>query len=498
MYSEAHYFRQPTSAARPDRKMQAVAVAYRSFSCFVLGTEERVSIMLLQRLSLALLTITALVAFAPSSAYAQLGAAGVEVDANGVLRTRTVADPTGALTRQRIAQARAALNSDLARPSELRKVSLNRLEAVIAERIASGAGMTEDMKYLAGLTSIDYLFFYPESNDIVIAGPAEGYMLNLADRPVGVHSGRAVLQLQDLVVALRAYAPGSNPTRKISCSIDPTQEGLARMQQFLVNLGRITPNDANRIAAGLRDSLGQQVVTIGGIPPNTHFAQVLVEADYRMKLIGIGLERPAVDITSYVERANPRDVARNAMQRWYFTPNYECVRVSDDFNAMQLVGEGVKLIGENEFVQGDGTRAAAQHVDRASQAFVTSFTSHYAQLAERTPVYAELRNLIDMSVAAAFIQQQDWYGQSGWTMEVFGNEEIFPVETYTVPQTVESAVNVIWKGRTLMTPIGGGVSIEPTEAISVDNLLDDEEGEVQKLHDTINLDELEEGQWWWD
>lgn len=455
--------------------------------------------MLLKRLSMALLSIAAWAVVVPTSAYAQIAPAGVEVDANGVLRTRTIEDPTGALTRQRIAQARAALDRDIARPSELRKVSLNRLEALIAERIANGAGVTEDMKYLAGLTSIDYLFFYPETNDIVIAGPAEGYVLNLGNRPVGLHSGRAVLQLQDLVVALRAYAPGNNPTRKISCSIDPTQEGLARMQQFLVNIsGRVTPNDANRIASGLRENLGQQVVTIGGVSPSTHFAQVLVEADYRMKLIGIGLERPAVNITSYVERANPRDVARNAMQRWYFTPDYECVRVSNDFHAMELVGEGVKLIGEHEFVQGDGTREAAQQGDRASQAFVTSFTSHYAQLAQRTPVYAELRNLIDMSVAAAFIQQQDWYGQSGWSMDVFGSEEIFPVETYVVPETVESAVNVIWKGRTLMTPIGGGVSIEPTEAISIDNLLDDEDGDVQKQHDSLQLEELDEGQWWWD
>ena len=39
--------------------------------------------------------------------------------------------------------------------------------------------------------------------------------------------------------------------------------------------------------------------------PKTHFAQVLVEADYRMKLIGIGLEQPPVRMVSYVDRANP-------------------------------------------------------------------------------------------------------------------------------------------------------------------------------------------------
>jgi hypothetical protein len=74
------------------------------------------------------------------------------------------------------------------------------------------------------------------------------------------------------------------------------------MQQFLRQLGPIVPGDAQRIALGLKESLGVQEVSIRGIAPTTHFAQVLVEADYRMKLIGIGLETPPVKIESYVSR----------------------------------------------------------------------------------------------------------------------------------------------------------------------------------------------------
>ena len=73
-----------------------------------------------------------------------------------------------------------------------------------------------------------------------------------------------------------------------------------------------------------------QMITVGGVSAKTHFAQVLVEADYRMKLIGIGLEQPPVRLKSYVARANPSQVGRNALQRWYFVPDYQCVRVSED------------------------------------------------------------------------------------------------------------------------------------------------------------------------
>ncbi len=427
------------------------------------------------------------------------GAGGIYVDPAGVLRVHFVMDPRGQLTRQRLAEARAGVEPELARPSKLRKISLNRLEAFIADRIANGTGMTDDMKYLAGLTRLQYVFYYPETGDIVIAGPAEGYMHDLTGRVVGMHSGRSVLTLEDLVVALRAFPPTGSDTNVISVSIDPTKEGLAQMQQFLRRMGgRVLPKDTYQLVFGLQKSLGLQTVTIKGISPKTHFAHVLAEADYRMKLIGIGLEVPPVKITSYVARANPSAVSRNALQRWYFTPNYESVRVSEDQLAMEMVGEGVKLIGANELVTGIGSRIQSNVVDRASQLFVKSFTSKYAQLARKSPVFAQLRNLIDMSIAAAFIRQQDYYSQANWEMELFNNEAIFPVELLEEPKTVETAVNAIWKGKRLMTPIGGGINIQPRQAITSERLLADDDDLLDQLHETVDIRNLEVDRWWWD
>ena len=294
----------------------------------------------------------------------------------------------------------------MARPSALRKVSLNRMEAAIADRLANNAGVTDEMNYLAGLTRIKYIFFYPESGDIVVAGPAEGFFENPAGRVIGFVSGRSTLQLVDLVVALRAFPPGRPATQVISVSIGPTQEGLQRMQTALARMGRrALPRDTTTIVDTLRDSLGLQTVTIRGVSPKSHFAQVLVEADYRMKLIGIGLERPPVDIPSWVSRARPSSVARNALQRWYFIPDYDSVRVSEDDLSMELVGDSVRLISADELVQGDGALVESGKVDRASAMFVTAFSEKYPELADRSPVYAELRNLIDMSIAAAFIHR---------------------------------------------------------------------------------------------
>ena len=272
------------------------------------------------------------------------------------------------------------------------------------------------------------------------------------------------------------------------------------MQQFLAQVGRqgLNPRQTPQLVRGMQKALGLQEVTIQGVSPRTHFAQVLVEADYRMKLIGIGLERPPAKITSYVSKASPAAVSRNALQRWYFTPNYECVRASEDGMAMQLEGDGVKLIGADELVRNDGTRVASGAVDKAGKMFTESFTAHYAELADRSPVYAQLRNLIDMSIAAAYMQQEDFYGQVGWDQGCFAHEEQLPLDRYVAPMQVETAVNAIWKGNTLMTPIGGGVNIQPLKAIADSNLQVDDKGTVLQLHRQLDPRQQQGSHWWWD
>lgn len=424
---------------------------------------------------------------------------GVIVEPDGVLRMHTISDPGGRLTLQRIAAARATLDREVAAPSKLRKISLNRLEQAVANMLSQGQAPTDAMQNLAGLTRAQFVFFLPESNDIVIAGPAEGWAADLSGRVLGIESGQPVILLEDLVVALRAFSPAGRSTALIGCSIDPTTEGLANMQAFLRRVGgQATPAQTRFIAKSLRDSLGLQDVRVMGVSPKTHFAQVLVEADYRMKLIGIGMEKTKVKLDSYVDLARPGAGRRNALQRWYFVPDYQCVRVNGDRTAMQLVGKGVKLVGTDELVTDQGDRAQSNQVDRAAAKFVQGFTAKYLDLASSIPIYAQLRNMIDLSIAAAYIQQEDFYGKAGWLMDVFGDESALAVETHNAPVKVESAVGAVWKGRTLMTPIGGGVRIEPRQALSPGNVLEDDPQLIDQMQAQIRVDQLAEGVWWWD
>jgi len=426
-------------------------------------------------------------------------AAGVAVDADGVLQRLTVNDPTGQLIHQKVQESLARLGTEITSRSALRKVSLTRLARRIEQAINQGHGPDEAMLHLAGLTRIQYVFYYPETQDIVLAGPAEGWFETGAGRVVGIHTGQPVMELQDLVVALRAFPPNQKSNPLVYCSIDATPEGLQRMQQFLSSIGRqIQPGDERFIVEGLRQSLGLQEITLGGISTKTHFAQVMVEADYRMKLIGIGVEPAPARIRSYLSLASFASIARNAMCRWWFVPDYERIKMAADGHAVEFVGNGVKLVGEDEMVARDGTRVQSGSQNRASRKFTQSFTQKYAQIAEQAPVYGQLRNCIDMLVAAAFLQENDLYSKADWDLSVLGNEAIYPVETYNTPQQVASAVSSMWKGRRLATPVGGGVQIEAKQALLAENLIANKNGELELARKTVDLSELPAGTWWWD
>ena len=134
-------------------------------------------------------------------------------------------------------------------------------------------------------------------------------------------------------------------------------------------------------------------------------------------------------------------------------------------------------------------------LDPGSAAFTRSFTQQYSRIAERALVFAQLRNWIDMLVCAAHIQRENFYGKSGWSMEFFGNEEKYPLETYTVPQMVEPLVETARRGNLLLAPVGGGVVIDAD--LVLDSATPDMNQQIADKQAKVGLN-LPGNVWWWD
>jgi hypothetical protein len=251
---------------------------------------------------------------------------------------------------------------------------------------------------------------------------------------------------------------------------------------------------ALKMAAGMEEALGMANVRVFGVPADTHFAHVLIEADYRMKLIGIGRERTPIRLASYLDLLTSPQ--QGTLQRWWFTPNYDCVRLADDRLAMELVGQGVQLQTEDKVILPGGLLADKGKANPAAEQFTSGFTKRYPELAAKVPVFAQLRNLIDMSVAAAFVKQEDLYGKAGWRMETWGDEKTFKVRGEATPAKAPCVATSRWKGNRLLTPAGGGVDIQPSMAFEPQRVLKDEKADLYKARQQAA--KLPPDRWWWD
>ena len=209
---------------------------------------------------------------------------GVKIDANGVIDVAPV-EMRQDLSRLLKKNMKPAAN-ELQKNTEMRMISLKSLDRAIGEAIKNNNGqLPDEIKYLAGIQRVEYVFLYPEENDIVLAGPGEGWIVDALGNVVGETTGQPVVQLQDLLIAMRTV----NKAREgygISCSIDATEEGRVKFHAYMNKQSRFTPD----IIRTAEEALGMQRITATGVPENSHFAAVLVAADYKMKRIAMHLE----------------------------------------------------------------------------------------------------------------------------------------------------------------------------------------------------------------
>ncbi|HEV7281865.1 MAG TPA: DUF1598 domain-containing protein [Pirellulaceae bacterium] len=380
---------------------------------------------------------------------------GISVDATGVVGRTELADVKS--LREFMAKETEAVGADLMRPVGMRMISLKGLEAAIEDAIKNRSGeLPDEVRYMAGLQRIEYVFVHPEENDIVFAGPGEGWKVNELGAVVGVTTGRPVLQLEDFVVAMRSVDEAR--TEGISCSIDPTEEGRNRLQAFLSRQRTVNP----AVLQGVQQAMGPQIVSITGVPADTHYARVLVAADFRMKQYGMGLEQaPVRDLPSFLQILQQRRAKPNNMTpRWWLAPSYEPIAKSEDGLAFQLKGQGVKAMTEDEFIEGGEIKGAGK-ANPLAQRWADLFTEKFEELCKADPAFGDLRNIMDQSVVAALIKREGLLEKAGASLPLLtGQDERLTVTAWNAPASVPTQSSFIQIGNDFVITASGGVQIE--------------------------------------
>ncbi len=425
---------------------------------------------------------------------------GVFVDSSGLMKRIAIDDTNASVliaTRERAKSA--THDGDIHRVSALRKVSLTKLERELQSLWASGKKPDSTMMNLAGLKRVSHILVYPETRDIVIAGPAAGWTTDAEGRSVSETDGSPILQLDDLVVALRnAYESGG----RFGCSITPTKDNLASVQSYLSETASkpLKPGQRDKWLDGIRSRLGNQEIVVFGIDARTRAAQVLVEADYRMKLVGMGLEPGTVGVTSYLDSIEiPKGGSPPAttVLRWWFTLNYDSVRSTKSGDAFSLHGPGVKVLSENELLTERGERVHTGASAPLNAQFAQSFTKHFDGLAKKYPIYAELRNVFDVALVAAVIKSQDLPGQVDWKLAHLLDDSRYAVQLRAAPAKVSTVMNHrVIDRKHVVVGVSGGVSVDTSQLLQARPIQLDEYGQLSGEHN--NSAPGKSSRWWWD
>jgi Protein of unknown function (DUF1598) len=376
---------------------------------------------------------------------------GVSVSTDGFLAMPISKDKL--LARAAYATATKPQAEALKNKVGMRMISLRAIEEALASSTDKHANdLPQEILLLAGIQRIEYVFLYPEQNDIVLAGPGEGWKVDENANFVGITTGRPVLRLDDLLLALRTTENARNGG--ISVSIDPTEEGLLALDRAVASVRQYSEG----VAEVFEKALGPQRISINGVPKTSHVARTLVASDFKMKRIAMKLEpSPVKGLGSYVDML--KSAPKNLMPRWWMACDYEPMAKSADGLAWQLRGKGVKVMTEDSFIA-QGKFTASGKTSDAAQKWADTMTAKYDELCVAEPAFGELRNVMDLCVISALIAKENLLAKANLQLPtLMGNESQVQPTEWPAPTQVSTQCSVTHKGRDHIITASGGVEI---------------------------------------
>ncbi len=419
----------------------------------------------------------------------QQAVGGVSVNVDGVLSN--VDAQHGAELREARQKAMQPVPGDMSQMAPLRMVSLRKLDEKIAQCMQANQPLPDEVKYLAGLQRVQYVFADADGKDVILAGPAEGWQVNAMGNVVGVTTGRPVLHLDDLLVALRFADAARNGG--VSVSMDPTAEGLQRWTNYRAQQKTIGP-DPQATIHGLEQALGAQNISINGVPASSRFANVLVAADYRMKRLAMGFDPlPVAGMQNYMQLIGAAAAnVTNVMPRWWLAPRYEPLLTDTDGMSWELRGPGVMAMAEEDLVNAAGQRVkTTQAVSPNVRKWADSLTAHYEEISQKDPLFAELHNCMDLAVVGALLMKEQLMEKADLHPTCLYNDQKLGLARYNPPKQVDSKASYVKKGKDWIICVSGGVQFQPW-AIVQKHDTSAELGPVRTAAMKAHTDS-----WWW-
>jgi hypothetical protein len=308
-----------------------------------------------------------------------------------------------------------------ARGEQMRAVSLK----VLQSRLKSAAGRERarpELLNLCGLTRVVGYALDEKRRDLILLGEA-------------ARGGRG-LRTEDLAIALRSawlrYAtPRGNKLYYSSpgCSIDPDPSALRRLGEIGRAGSEGAPESADKETEAWEAICREpHRVSVLGVPADTHFAAVMVEADYLMKRLvngsaGVSLpglkslmEMRVAAVEEELGKEGPGPQPEVLLNRFWFYPGETSFR--EDGGLMLIERCQVVLLTEQEYVSREGM-AGRGGADPLAKEFAGRFTARYDEIGRALPIYSELEGLFRLYALATLLRHRQVKADLGYLLEQF-------------------------------------------------------------------------------
>jgi hypothetical protein len=313
-------------------------------------------------------------------------------------------------------------------------MSLRVLSTKAAECLSSRSSVPRDLATLCGITRFESFLVDEGSRDVILIG-----------KPVG---GGSPLHLDELVVAMRSIWRGG--TEAVSCSLDPRRENVLAIQQTNSQYGKVqTPEQGKRMIQQVKASWGPQLVRVGGVPKDSRYAHIMIDADYHLKKVSLGvlkisgvnsyLDMKVSDAKERIAQGEDKIASGMSFNRFWFNVEKEFPAFTEDEGIVWLKACPIVLFTEQQMGASSGELFDVDEDDPVATAYAKAFSEAFPRSADQVAPYADLRNLYFLKALLESMRFRQAAERVGLDMDVFLSQ--YACKTGTpMPDSMEGCV----------------------------------------------------------
>lgn len=313
-------------------------------------------------------------------------------------------------------------------------MSLRVLSKKAADCLSSRSSVPRDLATLCGITKFESFVVDEGSQDVILIG-----------KPVG---GGSPLHLDELVVAMRSIWRGG--TEAVSCSLDPRRENVLTIQRISEQYGKVqTPEQGKRMIQQVKGSWGSQLVRVGGVPKDSRYAHIMIDADYHMKKVSLGnlkisgvnsyLDMKLSDAKERIAQGEDKLPAGMSFNRFWFSVDKEFPAFTEDDGIVWIKACPIVLFTEQQMGASSGELFDVDEDDAVAGAYAKAFSDAFPRLADQVAPYADLRNLYFLKAVLESMRFRQAAERVGLNMDVLLSQ--YACKTGTpMPDSMEGCV----------------------------------------------------------